>query len=83
MGTSRPNSVGGEPAAAAFTRLEYSAQPRTVQKLERCESGMVASKFVATLGLISLLHLLRVRDQLTADGKDWRGGFEKGANQWV
>jgi hypothetical protein len=44
---------------------------------------MVASKFVATLGLISLLHLLRVRDQLSAEGKDWRGGFEKGANQWI
>jgi hypothetical protein len=44
---------------------------------------MIASKFVATLDLISLLHPLRVRDQLSAEGKDWRGGFEKGANQWV
>jgi hypothetical protein len=42
---------------------------------------MIASKFVATLDLVSLLHPLRVRDQLSADGKDWRRGFEKGANQ--
>src|ERR1022692_2623986 len=45
---------------------------RTVQKLERRESGMIASKFVATLDLISLLHPFRVRDQLSADGPKTR-----------
>jgi hypothetical protein len=59
----------------------YSLEPVAVQKLERRESGMIAIKFVATLDLISLLHPLRVRDQLSAEGKNWRGGFKKGAIQ--
>lgn len=74
------------PFCASLTKhtvcfAKFAVERRTVPILERRESGMIASKFVATLDLISLLHPLRVRDQLSADGKDWRGGFEKGANQ--
>src|ERR1022692_882997 len=74
------------PFCASLTKhnvcfAKFAVGRRTVPILERRESGMIASKFVATLDLISLLHPLRVRDQLTADGPKTRT-LQKRAISW-